>query len=161
MCSSDLAATYAAMLASTTQLNTPGPALAELDGVHAITDVTGFGLVGHGLEMARGSGLAMAIDWNAVPLLPGVVALAEAGFSTGASGRNWQSCAEEVALPSGFRASDQALLCDPQTSGGLLVSCAPDSVAEVLALFARHGFDQAREIGQALPATSGARLLVR
>ena len=152
---------YAAMLASTTQLNTPGPELAELDGVHALTDVTGFGLVGHALEMARGSGLPLEIDWAEVPLLPGVRALAEAGYSTGASGRNWQSCASEVVLPAGFTPSDQALLCDPQTSGGLLVSCAPDSVAAVLAVFERHGFAQARPIGRVLSGSTGAGLVLR
>lgn len=152
---------YAAMLASTTQLNTPGPELADLPGVHALTDVTGFGLVGHGLEMARGSGLALEIHWDAVPLLPGIQALADAGYVTGASGRNWQACAEEVQLPADFRASDQALLCDPQTSGGLLVSCSADSVVEVLALFERHGFQHARDIGQVLSPSGPARLLVR
>ncbi|MFN9694087.1 MAG: selenide, water dikinase SelD [Synechococcaceae cyanobacterium] len=152
---------YEAMLASTTQLNTPGPELAQLPRVHALTDVTGFGLVGHALEMARGSGLALEIDWNAVPLLPGIQSLAEAGYVTGASGRNWQSCAQEVLLPADFSASDQALLCDPQTSGGLLVSCGADRVAEVLELFERHGFQQAREIGRVLPASGAERLLVR
>lgn len=154
-------AVYAAMLASATQLNTPGPELAQLAGVHALTDVTGFGLVGHALEMARGSGLALEINWGAVPLLPGVQALANAGYITGASGRNWQSCAEEVLLPAAFSASDQALLCDPQTSGGLLVSCAAASVADVLDVFARHGFQHACEIGQVLPLSGAARLLVR
>ncbi|MFN7901011.1 MAG: selenide, water dikinase SelD [Synechococcaceae cyanobacterium] len=152
---------YAAMLASTTQLNTPGPELAQLAGVNALTDVTGFGLVGHALEVARGSEVALEIDWGAVPLLPGIQALAEAGHVTGASGRNWQACAPEVALPESFSASDRALLCDPQTSGGLLVSCTPDSVAAVLALFERHGFSEARTIGAVLPPIGVERLVVR
>jgi len=139
---------YAAMLASTTQLNTPGPELAALEGVHAITDVTGFGLLGHGLEMARGSAVCLEIDWSTVPLLAGVRELAAAGFITGASGRNWRACEQEVVVPAGFADVDQALLCDPQTSGGLLVSCMPAAVAEVLAMFARHGFQQARVIGR-------------
>ena len=138
---------YAAMLASTTQLNTPGPELAALGGVHALTDVTGFGLAGHALEMARGSGLPLQIDWPAVPLLEGSRPLAEAGCITGASGRNWQAYGERVQLPAGFSNTDRALLSDPQTSGGLLVSCEAGSVAAVLEIFQRHGFRQAAEIG--------------
>jgi selenide,water dikinase len=154
---------YARMVASTTQLNTPGMALAALEGVHALTDVTGFGLAGHGLELARGAGLALRIDWSRVPLLPGVRALAGQGFVTGASGRNWASYGSQIALPEGFAAEDRALLSDPQTSGGLLVSCAPEAVDEVLALFRREGFDYAAEIGEVLderPAEGAPRLRV-
>ena len=138
---------YREMIASTTQLNTPGPLLADLPGVHAITDVTGFGLAGHGLEMARGAGLSVRIDWARVPLLPGVVELAAQGFVTGASGRNWAGYGADVALGAGLPTTAQALASDPQTSGGLLVACAPDSVDEVLALFAREGFARAAVIG--------------
>ncbi|MEP6771787.1 MAG: selenide, water dikinase SelD, partial [Polaromonas sp.] len=137
------AAGYAQMIDVTTQLNKPGIDLAKLDGVHAMTDITGFGLAGHGLELARGAQLKMTLDLKRVPVLPGVMALAEAGVVTGASGRNWASYGAEVSLPSGTPAAWQALLCDPQTSGGLLVSCAPEVEAEVLACFARHGFAQA------------------
>ncbi len=139
---------YLQMIECTTKLNTPGPELAALDGVHAITDVTGFGLAGHGLEMARGAGLQLALDWARVPLLPGVRALAGQGMVTGASGRNWDAYGHEVRLPAGFAAEDQALLSDPQTSGGLLVSCAADSVGAVLEVFRRHGFAAAAEIGE-------------
>jgi selenide,water dikinase len=139
---------YAAMIAATTKLNTPGPELAALDGVHALTDVTGFGLAGHGLEIARGAKARVAIDWAAVPLLPGVRELAEAGFITGASGRNWAGYGAEVQMPAGFAELDRALLTDPQTAGGLLVSCAPGAVDEVLAVFHRHGFAQAAAIGR-------------
>jgi len=138
---------YREMIASTTRLNTPGPLLAELPGVHAITDVTGFGLAGHGLEMARGAGLTVAIDWARVPLLPGVAELAAAGFVTGASGRNWAGYGADVRLAGGLPATAQALATDPQTSGGLLVACAPDSVDAVLAVFQREGFAQAAVIG--------------
>jgi selenide,water dikinase len=141
------AAGYAKMIAVTTQLNTPGPDLAALDGVHALTDVTGFGLAGHGLEIARGAKCTVNIDWAKVPLIDGVRTLAGQGMVTGASGRNWAAYGHEIALPTGFAAMDQALLSDPQTSGGLLVSCAPDAVDAVLAIFARHGFDAAAEIG--------------
>ncbi len=151
---------HARMIASTTQLNTPGPELAALAGVHALTDVTGFGLAGHLLEMARGSGCKAALDWSAVPLLPGVRELAGDGFVTGASGRNWASFADEVALPAGFAAADQALLTDPQTSGGLLVACAPEALDGVLAVFARHGFAQAAVVGRMTAGGTGARLVV-
>jgi selenide,water dikinase len=152
---------YAQMIATTTQLNTPGPDLAELPGVHALTDVTGFALAGHALEIARGANCQVRIAWAAVPLLPGVRELAGQGFITGASGRNWAGYGSEVTLPAGFAAEDQALLTDPQTSGGLLVSCTPATVAEVLAVFRRHGFEAAKVIGEvaALPP-GGAKLVV-
>ncbi|APW41814.1 selenide, water dikinase SelD [Rhodoferax saidenbachensis] len=155
------AAGYARMIAVTTQLNTPGPDLAALDGVHAITDVTGFGLAGHALEMARGSGCTVELDWSRVPLIEGVRALAEQGMVTGASGRNWAAYGTQVALPEGFSSVDQALLSDPQTSGGLLVSCAPEAVDDVLAVFARHGFGGAVEMGRVVSADGMPGLLVR
>jgi selenide,water dikinase len=139
---------YARMIAATTQLNTPGPDLAALPGVHAITDVTGFALAGHALELARGAGLTVHIDWPAVPLLPGVRDLAAAGTITGASARNWTAYGHEVALPQNFAPADQALLTDPQTSGGLLVACAPDTLDAVLATFNRHGFAHAAVMGR-------------
>jgi selenide,water dikinase len=138
---------YAQMIATTTRLNTPGPDLARIDGVHAITDVTGFGLAGHALEMARGSSCTVRIDWNKVPLLSGVRELAAQGMVTGASGRNWAGYGQDVQLPPGFMPQDQALLSDPQTSGGLLVACSPDSVEQVLSTFVAHGFDRASVIG--------------
>ena len=139
---------YARMIDTTTRLNTPGPDLAALPGVHALTDVTGFGLAGHALELARGAGCTVELDWPAVPLLPGVRELAARGFVTGASGRNWAGYGAEVALPAGFAAEDQALLTDPQTSGGLLVSCTPAEVDAVLATFRRHGFEAASVVGR-------------
>ena len=150
---------YARMIACTTQLNTPGPDLAALAGVHALTDVTGFGLAGHALEMARGAGCDVEVDWTSVPLLPGARALATAGFVTGASDRNWAGYGADVRLPSGIGVEDQALLSDPQTSGGLLVSCTPAAREAVLAVFAKHGFDDAAVIGR-VGATSDAPTLV-
>ena len=138
---------YARLIDTTTRLNTPGPDLARLPGVHAMTDVTGFGLAGHALEMARGSGCRLRIDWTAVPLLPQARELARAGFVTGASGRNWDSYGGRVDLAKGFDDVERALLCDPQTSGGLLVACAADAVDEVLAVFRRHDFEAACVIG--------------
>jgi len=152
---------YAQMIANTTRLNTPGPDLAELPGVHAITDVTGFGLAGHALEMARGAGCALELDWARVPLLDGVRALAGQGYVTGASGRNWAGYGAEVELPAGFAPEDQALLSDPQTSGGLLVACAPDALDAVLAVFARHGFAQAALVGRMGESMERPRLRVR
>jgi len=153
------AAGYTQMIASTTQLNTPGPDLAALEGVHALTDVTGFGLAGHGLEIARGAGCTVRIDWDQVPLLGGVRELAAQGLVTGASGRNWAAYGAEVALPDGFATSDQALLTDPQTSGGLLVSCAPQTLDAVLAVFRRHGFERAAVVG-CIEAKGDAGLVV-
>ena len=152
---------YAQMIACTTQLNTPGPALAALAGVHAITDVTGFGLAGHVLEMARGSNTTAVLEMGHIPLVDGVRALASSGFVTGASGRNWAAYGEEVALAQDLGAVDQDLLSDPQTSGGLLVACAPDSVDAVLEIFRQQGFAHAAEIGALVPAHhEGLRLQV-
>jgi len=150
---------YAQMIATTTRLNTPGPALAALPGVHALTDVTGFALAGHALEMARGCGCTVELDWHKVPLLPGVRELASQGMVTGASGRNWAGYGQDVQLPPGFAAQDQALLTDPQTSGGLLVACSPDSVDAVLAAFRSQGFEQAAVVGRITegPATLTVR----
>jgi len=154
-------AAYAQMIATTTQLNTPGPDLAALPGVHALTDVTGFGLAGHALEMARGARCDVQLDWPAVPLLHGARALAGQGFVTGASARNWAGYGKDVVLPGTFAAEDQALLSDPQTSGGLLVACAPAALDEVLAIFRRHGFAQAAVVGAIAATRATPRLLVR
>jgi selenide,water dikinase len=150
------AAGYASLIDTTTRLNTPGPELAALDGVHALSDVTGFGLAGHALEFAHGATCALQIDWKHVPVLPQVRELAQAGFITGASGRNWDSYGEQVRLPVGFAPAERALLTDPQTSGGLLVSCAPHTVASVLKVFERHGFVAAAECGRVLGSGTAA-----
>ncbi len=152
---------YAQMIDSTTRLNTPGPELSALAGVHALTDVTGFGLAGHGLELARGAKASLRLNWAQVPLLQDVEQLASQGFITGASGRNWVGYGDEVALASHITPVQQALLTDPQTSGGLLVSCAPETVDEVLKVFERHGFAQAADIGEVVAAGPvGSRLFV-
>ena len=151
---------YAQMIANTTKLNTPGPDLAAMPGVHALTDVTGFGLAGHALEMARGAKCEVQIDWSAVPLLDGVRQLAGQGFVTGASGRNWAGYGHDVTLPANFAPEDQALLTDPQTSGGLLVACEPGAVDAVLATFSRHGFGAAAVVGRCVAASGTPRLTV-
>jgi selenide,water dikinase len=139
---------YRAMIDTTTRLNLPGLELANLAGVHAMTDVTGFGLLGHLLEMCRGSGLAARITAAHLPLLPGLQALAQSGIATGASARNWQSYGNDVRLAPYLDAPLQTVLTDPQTSGGLLVACAPDELPAVQAIFARLGFAQAAVIGR-------------
>jgi selenide,water dikinase len=151
-------AAYRDLVAVATRLNTPGAALGARDDVHAMTDVTGFGLLGHLLGMCRASRLAAEIVVDAVPHLPEAVALARGGFVTGASARNWASYGEEV---SGAATADpvlRALLTDPQTSGGLLVACAPESGDDVLALFEREGFDGAARIGECVAGSPSVRL---
>ena len=153
------AAGYRQLIATTTRLNTPGIALAEMTGVHAITDVTGFGLAGHALEMARGAGLGITIEWSSVPLLDGVAGMARDGFVTGASGRNWSGYGAEVVLDPALPPVARDLLSDPQTSGGLLVSCDPSLADEVLAVFRAQGFDTAAVIGSVGPGPAGLRVV--
>jgi selenide,water dikinase len=138
---------YAEMVETTTQLNSVGSDLAEIAGVHAMTDVTGFGLLGHLLEVCRGSGLAAALDVERIPILPTARELAMRGLNTGAAGRNWASYGHEVTLPDDLPDWRQNLLVDPQTSGGLLVSCDPADADHVLGLFRDQGFAFAGVIG--------------
>lgn len=140
---------YADFMATTTRLNAVGMELARDPAVHAITDVTGFGVLGHGLELARGAGLTLAIEADALPLLPAAEALARDGCVTGASHRNWTAFAEAVTLPDGFPDWRRHLLTDPQTSGGLLVTCAPEAADAMLARIRAAGFVQAARIGWA------------
>ena len=139
-------AQYRAMIETTTKLNTPGPRLARLDGVHALTDVTGFGLLGHLVEVCKGAGVRAAVRWDALPFLPEADTLARAGNITGASGRNWAGYGDLIDL-GGRDKTARALLTDPQTSGGLLVTCTPAAVEDVLAAFRAEGFDRAAVIG--------------
>ena len=149
---------YATMIASTTKLNTPGIALGKLPGVHALTDVTGFGLVGHLLGVCRASNVAARIDYARVPLHPGVTELARNGAITGASARNWTSYGADVDLDETMRDVERAILTDPQTSGGLLVACASEAIDEVLAIFRREGFAQACAIGEIVAGTPCLRI---
>jgi selenide,water dikinase len=139
---------YRAMLDSTTRLNTPGVALAELADVHALTDVTGFGLLGHLLEMCRAANVGATVDFARLPIHPGVPELAREGFVTGASKRNWDGYGSEVVLAAALGDVERALLTDPQTSGGLLVACAADAERDVLEVFRREGFTAAVVIGR-------------
>jgi selenide,water dikinase len=139
---------YEALIASTTQLNAVGAGLGDRPGVHAVTDVTGFGLLGHLLEMCRGAGLAADLDPDAPALLTGVEDLARAGVRTGASGRNWTSYGAAVDLPEGLEDWRRDILCDPQTSGGLLIAVDAANAQAVLDHVNGAGFDKARIVGR-------------
>ncbi|HXY97523.1 MAG TPA: selenide, water dikinase SelD [Steroidobacteraceae bacterium] len=145
---------YRQLIDTTTRLNSAGPDLAALAGVHAMTDVTGFGLLGHLLGMCRGAGLGARVRLGQVPEIEGVRELLREGHVTGASARNWASYGDEVRLAPELTSLDQALLCDPQTSGGLLVACAPETVPAALGIFAREGFGRAAVIGEMTPGAA-------
>jgi len=142
------AAGYDAMIASTTKLNTPGRRLAELDAVRALTDVTGFGLLGHLLETCRGAKLSAELEMARIPLLADVARLATAGYITGASARNWTAYGKDVELDASLTPMHRALMTDPQTSGGLLVACDPAAADAVLEVFRADGFGAAAVIGR-------------
>lgn len=150
---------YKALIASTTKLNVVGKDLGRVAGVHALTDVTGFGLLGHALEMARGAGLTVRIDAAAVPLLPGAEGLAREGVRTGAAVRNWDSYGEAVILPAEFDDWRRDVLCDPQTSGGLLIAVSADGVEEVVAMARAAGFADTAVVGELI--AGDARVMVR
>jgi selenide, water dikinase len=139
---------YADFIATTTRLNRVGIELAKEASVHALTDVTGFGLLGHGLELARGAGVRLVIEADAVPLLPEAAPLARDGFVTGASHRNWSAFGEAVSLPDAYPDWRRHLLTDPQTSGGLLVACAADEADTILSRIREAGFAQAAVVGR-------------
>jgi selenide, water dikinase len=140
-------AAYAEMIASMTRLNRVGADLAKNPCVHAITDVTGFGLLGHALTMARGSNLALTLRFDSLPFLNEAKNLARQGFITGASTRNWASYSESVTLPSDFPEWDRHLLTDPQTSGGLLIACDPARATEVMQTIAAADYPRASIVG--------------
>jgi len=144
-------ASHAEMMASMTLLNHVGMDLAKDPAVHAITDVTGFGLLGHGLEMARGSNLSLVVRFDDLPFLTEAERFAQENFVTGASARNWASYAQSITLPAGFAEWRRHLLTDPQTSGGLLIACDSSCAAEVAQAIADGGYPQARVIGRADP----------
>ena len=143
-----LASDYQAMVATTTQLNTPGPVLACLDGVHAVTDVTGFGLLGHLLEICRGAGLAAKVSAARLPVMPAAVGFAKQGIGPGAIGRNLVSYGLSVNFEEGVEEWQRSVMADAQTSGGLMVACDPASADEVLEVFRQGGFTDATVIGR-------------
>lgn len=150
---------YRAMIASTTQLNRLGQELPGIEGVHAATDVTGFGLLGHVLEVCRGSAVRASLRLDAVPLLAGAERLAREGLATGAAARNWASYGAEVALPAAVPDWRRGLLCDPQTSGGLLVAASEAAVPAVLERAAAAGFGAAAVIGEVGMGAPGVDVL--
>jgi selenide,water dikinase len=150
---------YVEMIAATTLLNKVGAELGADKDVHAITDVTGFGVLGHGLEMARGSKLTLAIEADAVPLLADAASLAQQGHVTGASHRNWASYGHDVVLPAGLPDWKRHLLADPQTSGGLLVACAPDRAEAIVKAINAADCPAARVIGHAEAGKPSVRIV--
>jgi selenide, water dikinase len=139
---------YSEMVASTTLLNSIGHVLAQDGDVHGVTDVTGFGLLGHGLELARGGGVRVVIEQQKIPFLARAEMLAEAGYITGASVRNWESYGDQVNFPPGLSAWRRALLTDPQTSGGLLVACKAERADSIRAMIEAAGYPRASIIGR-------------
>lgn len=152
-------AAYAEMMSSVTLLNRIGAELAQDPDIHAITDVTGFGILGHGLEMARGSELTLTIDLTRLPLFQEAVSLAQKGYITGASTRNWDSYGDSIVLPEGIALWQRQLLTDPQTSGGLLIACAPDRAERILGRIVEAGYPSARIVGQAEVGPSQVRVI--
>ena len=140
-------------------LNTPGSRFGKLDGVKAMTDVTGFGLLGHLMEVCRGSGVGATVLSQDLPLLARAREFVDAGHKTGASGRNWASYGDGVSLAPGVDEGMKTLLTDPQTSGGLLVACTPDTVTEVLSLFLQQGFSHVSVIGEITEGPVGISVL--
>jgi selenide, water dikinase len=152
-------AAYDEMIASTTLLNRVGAVLAEDADVHGITDVTGFGLLGHGLEMARGSGKTLEIAYDRIPFLSAAAALARDGYATGASSRNWASYGDGIVLPPDLPAWQRTLLTDPQTSGGLLIACAPERADTICASIATAGYPLASIIGSVAAGEPVVRII--
>lgn len=150
---------YEALIASTTQLNRIGAELARFEGVHGVTDVTGFGLLGHTLEMCRGAGVAAEVSAEAPVLLAEVEALSRDGVRTGASGRNWASYGEAVSLAEGFPEWRRDILCDPQTSGGLLIALDPAAVPAVMARLVELGADAAAVVGKVVEGQPSVKVV--
>jgi selenide,water dikinase len=148
---------YAQMLRYTTQLNQVGVKLSNVSGVHALTDVTGFGLAGHLLEICRGSNVSAEVDFSSVPMINEALPHVQAGIFTGASTRNWADYGKDVHLTGDVlpeKSWQQQMMTDPQTSGGLLVACSPETEQEVLGLFHNSGFEDAKTIGELVPVTN-------
>jgi selenide,water dikinase len=150
---------YRQMLATTTQLNTPGLKLADLPGVHAMTDVTGFGLGGHLLEICRGSRLGASVRFNDLPVLEDALTLVKQGVATGASARNWAGFGHEVKCSGDLTDWERNLVTDPQTSGGLLVACSPETADDVMRIFSSEGFAAAAKIGVMTPGDAALTIV--
>ncbi|MGR5061690.1 selenide, water dikinase SelD [Photobacterium sp. DNB22_13_2] len=138
------------------QLNKPGVDFANVEGVKAMTDVTGFGLMGHLNEICEGSGLKAKLDFAQVPSLPGVFDYIEQGCVPGGTERNFASYGHRLGC---MTDQQKALLCDPQTSGGLLLAVAPDAEAEVKALAQQHDIEL-NAIGELVAAAADDTVLI-
>ncbi|OHV77779.1 selenide, water dikinase SelD [Ensifer sp. LCM 4579] len=149
---------YAELIASTTLLNRVGAGLAGSPDVHAVTDVTGFGILGHALEMARGSDKQISVRSRDIALFARCAELAQAGYVTGASHRNWASYGESVLVPDSLPLWQRHILTDPQTSGGLLVSCRPERAEGLLRDIIQAGYPAARIIGRVEDGEPGLRV---
>jgi selenide,water dikinase len=144
---------YRQLIDTATQANAVGAELAALDGVHALTDVTGFGLLGHLLELCRGAGLGARIEAGKLPLLPAAAAFARQGIGPGAIARNLASFGATVAFADAVPDWLRRMMADAQTSGGLLAAVAPECAGDALARFRAQGFAAAAVIGQMQPGT--------
>lgn len=149
---------YAEMIATTTLLNRVGTKLGKDPAVHAMTDVTGFGLLGHALEMARGSNATLVLRPAEVAFLSQAAELARQGFFTGASVRNWASYGSSVTLTPNCPDWQRHLLTDPQTSGGLLVACAADRAEAIVHTIVADNYPSARIIGRVERGEPSVRL---
>jgi selenide,water dikinase len=150
---------YMEMVASTTKLNRVGARLARDADIHAMTDVTGFGLAGHALEMAQGSRATISIDWQALPFLVDAVALVKSGCVTGASRRNWASYGEHIVIPADWPEWQRHLLTDPQTSGGLLIACTSARAEEIARSIVDDGYPSVRIIGCVAEGPASVRIV--
>lgn len=137
---------YAEVLSVMTQRNQIGSVLAQNPTVHSMTDVTGFGLFGHLLEICRGAGLKALLDQEKIPIMPEAKKLAQEGIFPGAAGRNWEGYKHEISAQ-GLEDWEQLLLADPQTSGGLLVTIEANAAADMLAQIHQAGYAKASIIG--------------
>ena len=144
---------YVEMVDTTTKLNSIGADLAEMTEVNAVTDVTGFGLVGHLFELCEGAGLAATLDWDKLPILPHALGYAQKGYNTGAANRNWDSFGADVTVPDDMEQWKRNLLTDPQTSGGLMVSCQPEHADKIVKLFHDQGYGHTTIIGDMAAGT--------
>ncbi len=139
---------YGEMVESATKLNSIGADLAGMEGINAVTDVTGFGLLGHLYELCEGAGLAAKVEWDRLPILPAALGYAQKGYNTGAANRNWASFGDHVSGHEDLDEWQRNMLMDPQTSGGLMVSCPPARADAVVGLFHEQGYGYAAVIGE-------------
>jgi selenide, water dikinase len=142
-------ASVRAAVASMVALNGPASRVARTFPIHACSDVTGFGLLGHAVEMAMGSAVTIVLDSAALPLLPGVLRLAEGGFLTGGCGRNRTYLADKVIVERPVDVRLQEVAFDPQTSGGLLIALPAKAAGRLVRKLHANGVETAAIVGRA------------